>query len=197
MASPRVFKSHFRYERLPRTGKFIYVLHNSADVAVSAYHHFCIIVERDLPLGRAFDQFINEDKAFFGSWFKHVKSWWPHRNDPDVLFLRYEEVITDLEETVRRSRSSATSPWTRRAMPRILERCSVAFIKQHSAKFDPPPSSDQPLPWRVIRKRRDGAGAEEMTPAQRERLEGSALFQRLGETGSEPLGTGAARPVAD
>ena len=26
-------------------------------------------------------------KVGFGSWFKHVKGWWRHRNDPNVLFL--------------------------------------------------------------------------------------------------------------
>ena len=28
-----------------------------------------------------------------GVWFDHVLSWWKHRDDPNILFLKYEDRI--------------------------------------------------------------------------------------------------------
>src|SRR2546427_6344241 len=35
-----------------------------------------------------FERFLR-GKVEFGSWFEHVKGWWKHRGDPNVLFLTY------------------------------------------------------------------------------------------------------------
>ena len=35
------------------------------------------------------------------SYFEHLVSWWGHRNDPNVLFLFYEEMKEDLETAVK------------------------------------------------------------------------------------------------
>ena len=29
-----------------------------------------------------------------GSWFEYEKAWWEHRNDPNVLLLKYEDMHT-------------------------------------------------------------------------------------------------------
>ena len=35
------------------------------------------------------------------NYFDHLLSWWPKRNDPNVLFLLYEDMLEDLESAVR------------------------------------------------------------------------------------------------
>jgi hypothetical protein len=40
-------------------------------------------------------------KIGYGSSFKHVAKWWKPRNDPNVLFLTYEELSRDLEGCLR------------------------------------------------------------------------------------------------
>ena len=30
--------------------------------------------------------------VFYGSWFDHVLSWWKHKDDPNVLLLKYEDM---------------------------------------------------------------------------------------------------------
>lgn len=30
--------------------------------------------------------------AFWGSWLEHVLGWWEHRDDSNVLFLKYEDL---------------------------------------------------------------------------------------------------------
>lgn len=30
--------------------------------------------------------------VYYGPWFDHVLSWWKHKDDPDVLILKYEDM---------------------------------------------------------------------------------------------------------
>ena len=107
MPSPRAFKNHFLYHNIPcgvpnsTPCKYIYVARNPKDVAVSYFHHY--IGFKYTPGGPSwedfFQWFINGDMAF-GDYFDHVLSWWAHRNDENVLFLKYEDMKKDLPATV-------------------------------------------------------------------------------------------------
>jgi hypothetical protein len=37
-----------------------------------------------------------------GSWFDHTLSWWEHRYLPNVLFLRYEDLLSNFSQELRR-----------------------------------------------------------------------------------------------
>jgi len=72
--SPRVFKSHLRYHLIPKAAnktrkpRYIYVMRNSKDTAVSYYHHYHFIPAAKDPSSweTFFDQFINgEGKPLF------------------------------------------------------------------------------------------------------------------------------------
>ena len=36
----------------------------------------------------------------FGNYFDHLLSWWPHRDDKNVLFMKYEDMKKDLPAAV-------------------------------------------------------------------------------------------------
>ena len=36
----------------------------------------------------------------YGKYSEHLLSWWPHRNDPNVLFLVYEEMKEDIVNSI-------------------------------------------------------------------------------------------------
>ena len=36
----------------------------------------------------------------YGSWFDHVLGWWMHKDDPNVLFLKYEDMKKDLTTSI-------------------------------------------------------------------------------------------------
>ena len=107
MPSPCAFKSHFLYHNMPcgvpnsTCCKYIYMARNPNDVAVSYFHHY--IGFKYIPGGPSwenfFQWFINGDMAF-GDYFDHVLSWWAHRDDKNVLFLKYEDMKKDLPVTV-------------------------------------------------------------------------------------------------
>src|SRR5262249_53366710 len=99
--SPRLFKSHLPYHQIPRGPcKYIYVARNGKDVAVSYFHYYQTYRGYQGTFAEFFDQFL-AGKIPPGSWFEHVHGWWRHRHDPNVLFLRYEDLLGDLEGSVR------------------------------------------------------------------------------------------------
>ena len=106
LQQPRVFKSHMTYDLCPcgppntTPCKYIYVMRNPKDAAVSRYFH-----KKNLPYYPKCDwdtfwkEFI-EGELTFGNYFDHLLSWWPHRDDENVLFMKYEDMKKDLPAAV-------------------------------------------------------------------------------------------------
>lgn len=134
--SPRIFKTHCNYQRVPKGDcRYIYVARNGKDVAVSYYYYH----KSHMGFQHSFNEFFNRyirGNVGYGSWFSHVKEWWEHRNDPNVLFMTYEEMTENLEAAIKKICSFCNIELEPEALPRILERCSFAFMKEHESKFD-------------------------------------------------------------
>lgn len=135
--SPRCFKTHLLRDQIPETGRYIYIVRDIRDVAVSAYHHEVLVGGMDHGLEKFTEKFIRTRWFGFPSWFQHLESWWPHRKDSNVLFLSFENMIADLEGTIRKVAEFCQIPLREEDMPRILEGCSFASMKRHQQKFDP------------------------------------------------------------
>jgi len=181
LPSPRFFKSHMLYEKTPLHGKLIYMVRDVRDVAVSAYYHQRVFMHRQGDVASFVDDFL-DDRVGFGSWFEHVESWWLHRNDPNVLFLRYEEVVADLAGTVRKVAGFCSIPLDEAELPRIVERCSFEYMKKHNDKFDPRLHSTYVGDF--IRSGKAGEGHVSFTPEQNRRLaeQMDKLAARLGRS---------------
>ncbi|EDO46840.1 predicted protein [Nematostella vectensis] len=99
---PRIFKSHFGYDIIPKGNagddrpKYVCVMRNPKDVAVSLFHFYRGIhhILYEGTWDEFFELFIKGD-VLYGSWFDHVLSWWEHRDDPNVLLLKYEDMVKD------------------------------------------------------------------------------------------------------
>ena len=48
-----------------------------------------------------FEAFI-QGKVHYGSYFDHILDWWAHKDDNNVLFLKYEDMKKDLHAVVAR-----------------------------------------------------------------------------------------------
>lgn len=101
LPSPRIFKSHMPAnmalggDPAESAGKYVYIARNPKDVAVSYYYfesnkawsgHY------DAPWEHWLDMLTN-GRVQRGDWFDHVLSWWEMRDLPNVLFLKYEELL--------------------------------------------------------------------------------------------------------
>ena len=99
-AEPRAYKSHLSWDDVPKGARYIVSIRDPRDALVSAYRFFegwffepgTIDIEE---LGRI---------GFIGGreYYRHLESWWLHRNDPDVLLLAYEHMAADPAGAVRR-----------------------------------------------------------------------------------------------
>lgn len=134
--TPRVVKSHLPYRDIPKgPGRYIYGTRNGLDVAVSYYHQARKWTQRS---PRSLDEFFGwfmAGRVPYGSWFEHVSGWLRNEDRLDVLVVSYEELSADLEAGVRRIADFCGIAIDPAAMPRILERCSFAFMREHEARF--------------------------------------------------------------
>ncbi len=137
LPSPRFMKTHWSYENYPSSleGKIIHVVRNGVDVAVSQHYHYASVFG-DANFQATFrNRFIGMQK----NWFSHVKGWYENKKGYDILYLRYEEMVADLEGHVRKIAEFCNIPIIEENMPRILERCSFKFMKEHQEKLSPYP----------------------------------------------------------
>jgi hypothetical protein len=183
--SPRLFKSHLTYRKIPKGPcKYIYIARDGKDVAVSYYHLYRDYNGFEETFSEFFDRFLR-GKVEFGSWFEHVQGWWRHRHDPNVLFLRYEDLLEHLEVCLRRIIAFCRFEIAPERMPTILERCSFAFMKQHESQFDPMTGAswEQGIHAKeFLRAGRTGDGKGQLSPAQAAQFDRS-LKKHLAATG--------------
>ena len=110
LPKPRAFKSHSSYKLMPcgkpntTPCKYVYVARNPKNVAVSFYFQF----RRTQSIPGASIEWILFFRNFiygnlvFGDYFDHVLSWWAHKDDKNVLFLKFEDMKKDLPTAVAR-----------------------------------------------------------------------------------------------
>jgi len=170
LPSPRIFKSHYRRRWLPREGRFLYIARDLPGVVASAFNHHRMATGQTADIARFTRIFLRGNPAVGGSWFDHVASWWPHRNDPDVLFLLYDEVVADPAGTVGRIAEFCGLAVDERELPRIVERTSLAFMRRHEGKFDPRLQRASRRPEELFGEGVPGAGRRELTAAERAAL---------------------------
>src|SRR5262249_21778539 len=132
-------------------------------------------------------------------WFEHVRGWWPHRHDPNVLFLRYEDLLDDLEGGVRKIIAFCGFEIAPERMLTILGRCRFTLMKQHESQFDPVMGAawEQGAPGKAfLRTGRAGDGKDQLSPEQAARFD-RAFEKLLGPTGIDSSPDGSeARPAS-
>ena len=141
-AFPRCYKTHCWYDHCPKGGRYIVCLREPCAVAYSFFNFFNgwyfqpgeVSVEEfiwEVWLGRG----IPQNKMQEPSYFHHLVSWWPHRNDPNVLLLFYEDLKEDLDSAVR-AVAEFMGITDEGRIQVALERSTFSFMKQHGDKFN-------------------------------------------------------------
>ena len=141
MPDPRVFKTHCIYPQTPgvETARIVLSSRDPRDCCVSFYHHRMSMTDAAQAVHGAkapesFDAYFEEWMAY-AAWYRNVASWWPHVNDENVLWLRYEDMVSDLVISI--NRLLAFLQWhiadTQRS--HVIEYCSFGWMKSHGDKF--------------------------------------------------------------
>jgi hypothetical protein len=73
------------------------------DSCVSLFHHMNAITsfEHKSTWDEFFELFM-QGTVETSSWFNHVRPWWQHRNDGNILFIKYEDMQADRAGHVRK-----------------------------------------------------------------------------------------------
>ena len=180
--SPRVFKSHLPREWLPDGARYIYVERDVEDVLVSYFHFYRDYLGFDGSLDDFHRRFM-EGRVQYGSWFEHVAGWHEHRDDPDVLILRYEDLLRDRKGTIRKI--VGFLGWTHddRAIDRAVVESSFDAMKRRESVFDHATAlllERGIKPQSFLRAGTSGSGAAELSDTQtRELRERSSSGRRL------------------
>ena len=107
LAHPRHIKTHLSYDLLPQgigRAKIIYPMRNPKDTLVSYFHYY----KSTTSLGRFrgswnefFEMFLNNNQCY-GNLFDHYLGYWKHKDDGNIMFTTFEDLIRHPHEEVAR-----------------------------------------------------------------------------------------------
>ena len=144
VAVPRAFKTHCWYEQCPKGAKYIIVIRDPRAVSLSYYKMMCgwIFQPEEIDVDTFLrelwlTQGLPESKLSKASYWYFYSSWWPHRNDPNVLWLFYEDMLENTLEAVRKIAKFINCGAEDKELHQlVVKQSSLEFMKQHVDKFD-------------------------------------------------------------
>jgi hypothetical protein len=191
VAPPRAFKSHLGWDDMPwgqeSGARYIVPIRDPKDALYSAYKFMegWFVEPGTIPL----DDFARVNFIGSGNYYKHLLSWWPRRNDDDVLMLVFENMKQDLPGTIRQIATFIEIDLDDELLAITEEHASLAFMQRHKDKFDDllmrelservahiPPGSDSAK----VRSGQVGEHAQHLSNAVQAKLD-TAWQQTVGE----------------
>jgi hypothetical protein len=136
---PRGFKSHLPHNLVPKGARYIVSIRDPKDALVSAFRFAegWFFEVGSVPIETyARKGFMQMHRRARGDYWHHLASWWPHRNDPEVLFMSYEAMNRDLATTVRRVADFVGIPLDDELFRIVMRQSSLEFMLAHKDRFD-------------------------------------------------------------
>lgn len=137
--SPACIKTHLPWNLLPKEiqkeikkPKIIYISRNPKDTCVSYYYFSRLIKEFDGTLDEFCEQFLSGSVNFAPFW-NHVLPFWKRRKDPNVLFLKYEELKADLPAAIRKTAKFLEKDLTEAQIEKLAAHLSFESMKNNPA----------------------------------------------------------------
>ncbi|XP_055936225.1 sulfotransferase 1C2-like [Argiope bruennichi] len=138
---PGAIKLHLPFRLTPWSpeAKYIYVARNPKHCFVSLYYHTEGMPGyrfEDGNLDDFFELFMNGEVEF-GDYFETTLSWWEHRNDPNVLFITYEQLKKDTKGYVLKIAEFIDSKYgeklekDEKMLQDVIHHSSFGFMKEH------------------------------------------------------------------
>ncbi|VEN44378.1 unnamed protein product [Callosobruchus maculatus] len=138
-SGPVSMKTHLPWTLLPKEiqenlkkPKIIYVVRNCKDAAVSAYHFSKALFGYTGSREEFYNDFLS-DKMIYLPYWKHVLGFWEQRHKPNVMILRYEEMIKDLPGMIRKVASFLERPLSDEQVVKLRDHLSFDSMKKNPA----------------------------------------------------------------
>ncbi|GBP27752.1 Estrogen sulfotransferase [Eumeta japonica] len=138
---PRYVRSHLPWVLLPADmqnddrsvkPKVIYTSRNPKDMVVS-YYHYCTLVHGLKGSFEDFCELFLNDRAPVGPVWSHILGFWNRRHDPNVLFIKFEDMKRDLASVIRRTAEFLGKTVTENEVDKLCEHLSFDSMKNNKA----------------------------------------------------------------
>ncbi|XP_042565185.1 amine sulfotransferase-like isoform X1 [Clupea harengus] len=142
LSSPRLSVTHLPYRLLPvglrqKKAKIIYVARNPKDALVSYYHfhHFAAVLETPKDFNDFFEKFM-DGRVYGNTWFEHIKAYYSHKDEMNILYVTYEDMIQDLRSVVEKVCSFLDRELTDSQMASVVEHARFNnMVRNPSANY--------------------------------------------------------------
>lgn len=140
MPRPNAIKSHLPVQLMPwsERAKYIYVARNPKDCFVSIFLNRQLFLKQK-SMDAAFQEFVSGD-MIWGDYFDHVCGWYARREEPNVLFLLYEDIKRAPHEVIEKLAQFLGDEWLESvalddsALDMIVHHSSYDFMKEHATR---------------------------------------------------------------
>lgn len=135
--SPRGFKSHRDYARLPSGMRYIVAIRDPKETYVSFFRFMngwhiepgTITIEEFLPIWMS-------GGPGGCDYFTHLLSWYERRHEPDTMLASYRWIVKNKTEAIRRMAQLIDVELTDELLALVEQRTSREFMVEHMDKFD-------------------------------------------------------------
>ncbi|XP_019622876.1 PREDICTED: sulfotransferase 1A1-like [Branchiostoma belcheri] len=135
--SPRLMKTHLNYSMLPKQaregkGKIVYCARNPKDVAVSLYN---MVQMNDLLPPLSWEETVEEFLSGppMNSWWTAIPEYWRHKDNNNLLFIKYEDMKKDLRGHVMKIAEFLGRNLTEEQIDEVTANCTFTAMKGNQA----------------------------------------------------------------
>lgn len=167
LPAPRIIKTHDPYRKFSRNtkGRFIYVMRDGKDVAVSMYHQQRNYNKADLEFETFFKH--NYIKRNEMNYFTFMKAWLRNKKKLPVLYVRFEDLVDNIDPIIYQVADFLGMEVNEALAERIRYHCSFEYMKANEDKFgEQPPKKDNRIYDQFIRKGKVGEGKTMLSDQQ-------------------------------
>ncbi|KAK8743675.1 hypothetical protein OTU49_001203 [Cherax quadricarinatus] len=133
-SDPRIIKTHLPLSLLSPslldTAKVVYVARNPKDVLVSYCHHSRILkMHGYMGSFEDFVQYFVDDDLLYSPYWLHVKEAWEKRHHPNMHFIFYEDLKTDVLGELNKLNTFLDTKLTEDQLNNIVKHTSYSEMK--------------------------------------------------------------------